>query len=115
MTIYFDPSVLIAFYLPEERTLELRQWVAGERLKIGLNVWQEIEFKNSARQKVMRGEATAGDLARMLRVFDDDCIHGRVVRKTVSWAETFSVAERLSKRHATLLNCRAFDLVHVAI
>jgi predicted nucleic acid-binding protein len=74
--IYFDPSLLVALYLPERRTRKLREWLAEVRTPIGLNVWQELEFKNAARQKVRRGEADEGDLARTFRIFDDDCLHG---------------------------------------
>src|SRR5438445_7740369 len=100
MRIYFDPSLLVALYLSESRTRALREWLAAQRVAIGLNVWQEIEFKNASRQKVMRGELNQGDLTRALRIFDDDCIHGRVVRRALSWDAVFTEAERLSKKLA---------------
>lgn len=55
MRVYFDPSLLVALYLPEPRTAKLREWLAQFRSPVGLNVWQELEFKNAARQKVRRG------------------------------------------------------------
>lgn len=57
MTIYFDRSLLVALYLPEARTPRLREWLAVVRSPIGLNVWQELEFKNAARQR----DAPTGD------------------------------------------------------
>jgi hypothetical protein len=115
MRIYFDPSLLIALYLPEARTASLRGWLSQLGSPIELNVWQELEFRNSARQKVLRGEADDGDLARTFRVFDDDCILGRIVRRSVSWEAVFAEAERLSRKFATERPCRSFDLLHVAI
>jgi hypothetical protein len=57
MKVYFDPSLLIALYLPEARTASLRGWLRQLGSPIDLNVWQELEFRNSARQIVLRGEA----------------------------------------------------------
>jgi len=115
MRIYFDPSLLVALYLPESRTPRLRQWLAELRTPIGLNVWQELEFKNAARQKVRRGEADHGDLARTFRVFDDDCLHRRIIRRSVPWEAVFSEGERLSRKFAISKDCRSFDLAHVAV
>ena len=105
----------MALYLPEARTDRLREWLAERRVALGLNVWQELEFKNAARQKVMRGEASEGDVARTLRIFEDDCIRGRIIRRSVPWQATFAEAERLSRRLALSNQCRSFDLMHVAI
>jgi len=115
MKIYCDPSLLVALYLPEARTDHLRGWLAKTRTALGLNVWQELEFKNAARQKAMRGEASEGDLARTFRICEDDCVQGRIVRRTVSWETTFVDADRLSRRFALSSQCRSFDLIHVAI
>jgi predicted nucleic acid-binding protein len=115
MSIYFDPSVLVAIYLPEARTPSLRAWLAETGCAVGLNVWQELEFKNSARQKVLRAEAAEGDLARALRVFEDDCVQGRIVRRAVPWEPVFAEGERLSRKLAIRQSCRAFDLIHVAV
>jgi len=115
MRVYLDPSLLVALYLPEARTGKLREWLVGQRSPFGLNAWQEIEFRNAARQKVMRGEANTADLARTFRIFDDDCVSGRLIRREVSWDATFIEAERLSRKFGLSSNCRAFDLIHVAI
>src|SRR5436305_1436556 len=115
MRIYCDPSLLVALYLPEARTHRLRKWLAEGRTALGLNVWQELEFKNAARQKAMRGEASEGDLARTFRIFEDDCVQGRVIRRSVSWEASFDEAERLSRKLALSNQCRSFDLIHIAI
>jgi len=115
MRVYCDPSLLVALYLPESRTGRLRAWLVEKRTPIGLNVWQELEFRNAARQKIMRGEASEGDLARMLRIFEDDCVQNRIVRRSVAWDTAFTEAERLSRKLATSKQCRSFDLIHVAI
>jgi uncharacterized protein len=115
MRVYFDPSLLVALYLPEARTSSLRAWLTARRSVVGLNAWQELEFRNAARQKVLRGEANAGDLARTFRIFEDDCIHGRVVRCSIAWEAVFVEAERLSHKLAMTTPCRSFDLLHVAV
>jgi len=115
MMVYFDPSLLVALYLPEERTPKLRRWLASQRSPCGLNAWQELEFRNAARQKVLRGEAAEGDLARTFRVFDDDSVRGRIIRRTVPWNAAFIEAERLSRKFALSQSCRSFDLLHIAM
>jgi len=55
---YFDPSFIVALYLPEERTNDLRAWMQEQGETIGLNEWQDLEFHNATRQKVMRGEVS---------------------------------------------------------
>jgi predicted nucleic acid-binding protein len=115
MRVYFDPSLLVALYLPEHRTGMLRQWLVHQRPRIGLNVWQELEFRNAARQKVLRGEAGENDLARTFRIFQDDWIAGRLVQRRVQWERTFAEAERISQKFSIGITCRSFDLIHVAI
>src|SRR2546426_12715402 len=115
MRVYYDPSLLVALYVPERRTKGLREWLTGQRSAVGVNAWQELEFRNAVRQKVLRGEASGGDLAQTFRIFDDDCVHGRIVRRAVSWEATFLEAERLSRKLAMSYPCRSFDVIHVAI
>jgi hypothetical protein len=115
MKVYFDPSPLIALYLPEARTASLRGWFSQLASPIDLNVWQELEFRNSAQQEVLRGEADEGDWARTFRVVDADCIQGRIVYRSVTWEAVFAEAERLSRNFATGRSRRSFDLLHLAI
>lgn len=49
------------------------------------------------------------------RIFDDDCIAGRISQRQVPWPEAFAEAERISRKHANASNCRSFDLIHVAL
>jgi len=55
------------------------------------------------------------ELARSLRVFEDDCVAGKIQRKPVSWQVVYPRAETLSRKFAVKQICRAFDLLHVAI
>lgn len=54
-------------------------------------------------------------MARTFRVFDDDCLKRRIVRRTVPWEAAFVEAERLSRKFGISHDCRPFDLIHVAI
>jgi hypothetical protein len=80
-----------------------------------LNDLQELEFKNGLRQKVLRQEISEGDLARCLRLFEDDCIPGKIQRKPVTWSRALERAEGISRRLAIQRVCRAFDLFHAAV
>lgn len=115
MRVYYDPSVLIALYLPEPLSPQARAAVDSFAEPILINELQELEFRNGVRQKVLRREITEGDLAQSLRIFDDDCLSGKVMRKPLVWTSVFAVAEKLSRRHSPKMVCRSFDLLHVAI
>jgi len=113
--VYFDSSCLIALYLPEPLSAAARGVVEQYGQPLLLNELQELEFKNSLRQKVSRGEITQSELARSVRVFEDDCVRRKIQRKPVAWAEVYREAEHLSGRFSTRQVCRSFDLLHVAI
>lgn len=115
MTVYFDSSFLIALYLPESSSAAARALVEQMDQPILLNELQEFEFKNSIRQKVVRREITEAELARSLRVFEDDCVVGKIRRKSVLWTTVYATAEKLSRRRATKQICRSFDPLHIAI
>ena len=115
MKIYFDPSCLIALYLPEAASPRLRAFLGSHGQPLLVNSLQELEFRNAARQKVLRRDISATDLARCLAVFERDWVEGRIVRKTVAWEEVFPKAEAISRRLGLRQECRTFDLLHVAI
>lgn len=115
MRVYCDPSALVKLYILEERSAEVLALFADGRNPILLNELQELEIRNGIRQKVLRGEITESQAVAGLRIMDDDCIAGTVLRKTIEWAAVYGQAEHLSGRHATRRVCRSFDLLHVAI
>lgn len=115
MRIYFDPSCLIALYLPESLSPRVRVVVERQARPVLLNALQELEFRNGARQKVVRREISAADLARCLAVFQQDWVAGKLRRKAVAWEAVFVRAEALSRRWSVRQSCRSFDLLHVAI
>lgn len=115
MKTYFDPSVVVALYLPEPLSPRARALVEQYPHPLLLNELQELEFRNALRQKVLRKEAKESDVVRTLRLFDDDCLAGKIERRPLVWPRVFAEAEELSHRHAMRQVCRAFDLLHVAI
>jgi predicted nucleic acid-binding protein len=113
--IYFDPSVLIALYLPEPLSPAARTLVEEYAQPIPLNELQELEVKNGLRQKVLRGEITEAELARALRVFDDDVVQKKLQTKKVAWRLIYRKAQDISRRLSVKQVCRSFDLLHVAV
>ncbi|MEW6302910.1 MAG: hypothetical protein AB1705_05535 [Verrucomicrobiota bacterium] len=71
----------------------LRAFVEQEDQPLLINDLQELEFRNALRQKVLRREIAESDLARSLRVFEDDCVAGKVQRKPLVWRAVFAHAE----------------------
>jgi len=115
VSIYYDPSVLIALYLPETLSRAARILVEQSGKALRINPLQELELRNGIRQKVHRGEIDEGQAARCLRILDDNVVEGKMQRRQVFWDTTFGRAEEISRRLAQKHNCRAFDLLHVAI
>ena len=115
MRIYFDPSVLISFYVTEPASADVRDFIQEQNVVILLNSLQELELKNGIRQKVLRQEITEGTATRSLRLLEDDFVAGLVASKPVTWAPVYARAEQLSRRFSPRQICRSFDLLHVAI
>ncbi len=115
MRVYCDPSALVKLYIQEAGSAEVLALFADGKNPILLNELQELEIRNSIRQKVLRGEISASQAIAGLRLMDDDCIAGTVLRKAVEWDAVYGAAETLSRRHSIRQVCRAFDLLHVAI
>ena len=115
MRVYCDPSALVKLYIQEEGSADVLALFADGRNPILLNELQELEIRNGIRQKVLRREITESHAIAGLRLMDDDCIAGTVLRKTVEWEVIYREAEDLSRRHSIGQVCRAFDLLHVAI
>ncbi len=115
MRVYYDPSCLIAIYLTEPLSAQIRGFVEKQNQAVLVNQLQELEFRNGLRQKARRREITEQELARSFRVFDDDCVAEKVQRKHLIWSAVYARAETISRRWSTYQVCRSFDLLHVAI
>ena len=115
MRVYYDPSCLIALYLTEPLSAQIRAFVEKQNQSVLVNQLQELEFRNGLRQKVLRKEITEQELTRSLRVFDDDCVAEKVQRKSLVWSAVYARAEAISSRRSMQQTCRSFDLLHVAI
>ena len=114
MSIYYDSSFLVTLYLPEPLSAKARELVDREGKALLVNRLQELELRNAVRQKAWRGDIDAGTAFACLRIFDDDCIGGRIRRRSLPWDAVFEMAETLSQRLALSSQCRAFDVLHVA-
>ena len=102
-------------YLTEMFSPRARALVERQNGPLTLNSLQELEFRNTIRQKVFRGEIEESIAIRCLRIFDDDCVLGKIVRKPVYWDPVYAKAEQISISFAMRGNCRAFDLLRVAV
>jgi predicted nucleic acid-binding protein len=113
--VYFDPSVLISFYVAEPASAGVRKFVQAQDVLILLNPLQELELKTGIRQKGLRKDISESVAARSLRLLEDDFVAGIVESKSVVWAPLYARAEDLSRRLSMKQVCRSFDLLHVAI
>jgi predicted nucleic acid-binding protein len=96
--IYFDPSALIPLYIEEPASAGVRAFFLRYSPVVLLNELQELELRNAIRQKIMRKDITEAKAALALRLLDDDCVTGVVVRKALMWRAVYGKAEQLSSR-----------------
>jgi predicted nucleic acid-binding protein len=115
LRVYYDPSCLIALYIAEPLSGAIRAFVERQDQPVLINDLLELEFKNGVRQKVLRQEINEQQLARSLRLFDDDAVSGKIKRKVLAWPAVYKQAETISRRWSAHRVCRSFDLLHVAI
>jgi predicted nucleic acid-binding protein len=113
--VYYDPSCLIALYLTEPLSSAIRAFVEKQNQPVLVNQLQELEFRNGLRQKVLRKEIAEQHLAQSLRLFDDDAVAEKILRKQLVWSAVYAQAEAISHRWSTHQTCRSFDLLHVAV
>ena len=113
MTSYFDSSVLVAIYVPEEFSSRVRAEarIAGQ---IPFTPLHDLEVQNALRVAHGRGRLDGGELARCLEQLKDDVEGSRLARTQVDLFRLFERAQELSRVHAVKILSRSLDLLHVA-
>ena len=113
--IYFDTSLLVAFYANENCAQEAAGLLGSSGQPIPFNRILELELRNAIRRKVPRKEATATQARGFLRQLESDLRQGILVWQTLDFEPLFDRAESLGARFTERLNTRSFDILHVAI
>jgi predicted nucleic acid-binding protein len=111
---YIDTSSLVALYYPEARTPRLEAHLRKGRSHLPFTWLHELEFTNSLRLKVFRGEGTETALEATLAAIRSDVEAGVFYRAQPVWATVFEGALRMSAAYSRDLGTRTLDLLHVA-
>jgi predicted nucleic acid-binding protein len=114
MDAYFDTSILLKSFVPEEGTPEVLEILRKHGGPFPFSHLLELELRTALRMKHGRGEITAGELRGALQALEKDLASGVLVRPDYDLAEVFRRAESLSAKHAVSTLARSADLWHVA-
>jgi predicted nucleic acid-binding protein len=113
--IYFDTSLLVAFYANENSALEAARLLATSGHPIPFNRILELELRNAIRRKVPRREITDTQASGFLRQLESDVRQGILAWQTFDFEPVFDRTERLGAQFTERLNTRSIDILHVAI
>jgi hypothetical protein len=114
MKTYFDTSLLLKTYIPEEGTPEAVAILREQENPSPLSHLLELELRTAIRTKHGRGEITAAEMRGTLQALESDIAKSILARPDYDLAEVFRRAEVVSCKHAAATLARSADLWHIA-
>lgn len=114
MESYFDTSVLVKLYIPEEDSGETCALIQKRGKSIIINSLQETELKNAFILKAFRGDISQEELDKLLDKINKDFSMNRLKRVKVDWIKLWEMAGDYSLKHTKKIGCRTLDILHVA-
>ena len=113
--VYADTSFLIAIYLPEEGSERVIRWMEKAREALPLTPFHRHELRTGVRQRVFRGELTAGKMKEVFREVESDLSAGVLLHVPIPWTDAFREAEQTGAGHGEQISLRSLDLLHIGI
>ena len=114
MKTYFDTSLLLATYIPEDGTPEALAVLREQKSTVPFSHLLEIEMRTAIRLKYGRGEITAAEMRGTLQCLESDLAKGVLERPDYSLEAVYLRAETISAKHAAATLARTADIWHVA-
>ena len=114
MKSYFDTSVLVKLYIPEEDSGETCALIQKRGKSIIINSMQETELKNAFTLKAFRGDISQEELDKLLDKINKDFSMNRLKRVKVDWIKLWEMAGDYSLKYTKKIGCRTLDILHVA-
>jgi len=111
---YFDTSVLVKLYIPEEDSGETCALIQKRGKSIIINSLQETELKNAFTLKAFRGDISQEELDKLLDKINKDFSMNRLKRVNVDWIKLWEMARDYSLKYTKKIGCRTLDILHVA-
>lgn len=114
MESYFDTSVLVKLYIPEEDSGETCALIQKRGKSIIINSMQETELKNAFALKAFRGDISQEELDKLLDKINKDFSMNRLKRVNVDWIKLWEMTGDYSLKYTKKIGCRILDILHVA-
>jgi predicted nucleic acid-binding protein len=109
-----DTSAIVKLYVKEEYSCEVSNWFRRNNEAIPLTCFHELEFTNAFHLKKFRMEITDDQVRLILSRFDEHQMRGVYYRPILNWADTFSFALDIARKHTASTGSRCLDILHVA-
>jgi len=111
---YFDTSVLVKLYIPEEDSGATCAFVQKRGESIVINSLQETELKNAFALKTFRHDISNDELTKLLDKIRKDFTRNRLVRVNIDWIKLWEMTRDYSLNFTEKIGCRTLDILHVA-
>jgi hypothetical protein len=112
--IYFDTSLLVKIYIPEEGSEEITGFIEKNNSVLYLNQIQEFELANAFSLKLFRKEISKTQHENMKLKIARDFSLNRLRHAMIDWMKVMNSAVLLSQKHTSVIGCRTLDILHVA-
>jgi predicted nucleic acid-binding protein len=112
--VYIDTSVIVKLYAREEHSYNISKWIIKNDKAILLTMFHELEITNAIQLKGFRSDIDADQAAWILSTFENHKKKGVYYHPAINWAETWTTAIDLSRKHTYQLGSRSLDIMHVA-
>lgn len=114
MKTYFDTSLLLKSYIPENGTSETLAILREQESPFPFSHLLELELRTAIRVKHGRGEITTAEMRGTLQALESDIARGILVRPDCNLEAIYHRAEAISAKYAAATLARSADLWHVA-
>jgi predicted nucleic acid-binding protein len=111
---YFDTSLLLKAYVPEEGTPEALAILREQEGPFPFSHLLELELRTAIRVKHGRGEIKLAEMRGTLQALESDLAKGLLARPDYDLETVYLRAEAISAKHAVATLARTADLWHVA-
>ena len=111
---YYDTGLLLKLYTVEPESPAVQAFVHHRAQALQITDLHHAECVSAFRLKQFRGECTATEATRALKLLDDDLRGGVLQMVAVEWSQVWKECRCLAETHAALTGCRTLDALHVA-
>ena len=112
--IYVDTSAIVKLYIREEYSRGVSSWLRERDEAIPFTPFHELELTNAIRLKRFRSEMTDEQAEIVLTRVNEHERKRVLYRPQIHWADVFTLAIHLSRKHTETIGSGSLDIIHVA-